>query len=317
MPLHSPGRGAYALDGLPLIPARLPRNLLEGRQSWPESVKIVRTVRDLRKVTAKWRKAGKTVALVPTMGALHAGHISLVRLAKKKADKAVVSIFVNPTQFAPHEDLARYPRDEAGDLEKLAKVGADLVWSPSVEEMYPEGTSTRIEAGKRRGGPRRRIPPAPLRRRCDGMLQAIQSGHARFRDLRREGLSAACRAPADGSRSRYAAEASRRADQPRKGRPSAVVAQRLPDRGRASHCACSLCSSFSRRPESCSGHRRSRQRPSEARAELTAAGFQKIDYIEVRDAETLVSGRAGSGKPLRVLAAAWLGKTRLIDNVAV
>ena len=112
-----------------------------------ESVKIVRTVRDLRKVTAKWRKAGKTVALVPTMGALHAGHISLVRLAKKKADKAVVSIFVNPTQFAPHEDLARYPRDEAGDLEKLAKVGADLVWSPSVEEMYPEGTSTRIEAG--------------------------------------------------------------------------------------------------------------------------------------------------------------------------
>jgi len=112
-----------------------------------ESVKIVRTVRDLRKVTAKWHKAGKTVALVPTMGALHAGHISLVRLAKKKADKAVVSIFVNPTQFAPHEDLARYPRDEAGDLEKLAKVGADLVWSPSVEEMYPEGTSTRIEAG--------------------------------------------------------------------------------------------------------------------------------------------------------------------------
>jgi pantoate--beta-alanine ligase len=112
-----------------------------------ESVKIVRTVRDLRKVTAKWRKAGKTVALVPTMGALHAGHISLVRLAKKKADKAVVSIFVNPTQFAPHEDLARYPRDEAGDLEKLAKVGVDLVWSPSVEEMYPEGTSTRIEAG--------------------------------------------------------------------------------------------------------------------------------------------------------------------------
>ena len=85
-----------------------------------KSLKIVRTVKDLRKQVGKWRADGKSVALVPTMGALHDGHLGLVKLAKKKADRVVVSIFVNPTQFAPTEDLSRYPRDEAGDLESSA-----------------------------------------------------------------------------------------------------------------------------------------------------------------------------------------------------
>ena len=81
-------------------------------------VKIARTVKDLRRWVGRWRADGDRVALVPTMGALHAGHLALVKLVKRKADKAVVSIFVNPTQFAPHEDLSRYPRDEAGDVAK-------------------------------------------------------------------------------------------------------------------------------------------------------------------------------------------------------
>ncbi|MGH8570026.1 MAG: pantoate--beta-alanine ligase, partial [Gammaproteobacteria bacterium] len=104
----------------------------------------VRTVRDLRGRLAAWRKAGESVALVPTMGALHEGHLSLVALAGSKADHAVVSIFVNPIQFGPREDFGQYPRDEAGDLVKLAKAGADLVFAPDTAEMYPQGFSTQV-----------------------------------------------------------------------------------------------------------------------------------------------------------------------------
>ena len=107
----------------------------------------VRTVRDLRTHLAAWRKAGESIALVPTMGALHAGHLSLVALAKSKADRVVVSIFVNPIQFGPREDFSHYPRDEAGDLAKLAKAGADLVFAPDAAEMYPQGFSTQVRVG--------------------------------------------------------------------------------------------------------------------------------------------------------------------------
>src|SRR6185369_16790197 len=93
------------------------------------------------------RKAGKSIALVPTMGALHAGHLSLVTLAKSKVDRVVVSIFVNPIQFGPREDFKTYPRDEAGDLDKLRKAGADLVFAPDTPDMYAEGFSTKVSVG--------------------------------------------------------------------------------------------------------------------------------------------------------------------------
>src|SRR5262245_60041404 len=107
-------------------------------------VPVLRNLPALRTQVAAWRRAGESVALIPTMGALHAGHLDLVRLAKARGRRAVVSIFVNPAQFAPNEDFERYPRDEAGDLAKLASVGCDLVWSPGRAEMYPEGFATRI-----------------------------------------------------------------------------------------------------------------------------------------------------------------------------
>src|SRR5262245_10588239 len=101
------------------------------------AVSVVRSLATLRTKVKAWRSAGESIALVPTMGALHRGHLELVRLAKARCRRAVVSIFVNPAQFAPHEDFARYPRDEAGDLAKLATVGCDLVWAPRRAEMYP------------------------------------------------------------------------------------------------------------------------------------------------------------------------------------
>src|SRR5918992_5443781 len=103
------------------------------------TVPVLRRVADLRAQVKSWRAAGDTVALVPTMGALHHGHLELVRAARSRCRRAVVSIFVNPAQFAPQEDFDRYPRDEAGDNAKLARVGTDLIWSPGRGEMYPEG----------------------------------------------------------------------------------------------------------------------------------------------------------------------------------
>src|SRR5512146_326278 len=108
------------------------------------SIATARTVKDLRAQVAKWRQAGENVALVPTMGALHAGHLSLIAVAKAHAKRIVASIFVNPTQFGPKEDFKRYPRDEAGDLAKLAQAGVDLVFIPNAAEMYPPGFSTKV-----------------------------------------------------------------------------------------------------------------------------------------------------------------------------
>src|SRR3954470_23990376 len=110
-----------------------------------ETLQIVRTVQALRAMVRGWRAAGERVALVPTMGALHEGHLSLVRLARGEADRVVASLFVNPTQFGPNEDFAAYPRDEATDAALLADVGCDLLYAPSVEEMYPQGFSTRVK----------------------------------------------------------------------------------------------------------------------------------------------------------------------------
>ena len=106
---------------------------------------VVRSVAALRSQVRAWHGAGLRVGFVPTMGALHDGHLALVREALARCERAMVSIFVNPTQFAPHEDLSRYPRDEAGDLAKLASVGTHLAFLPTVAEMYPEGASTWVE----------------------------------------------------------------------------------------------------------------------------------------------------------------------------
>lgn len=111
------------------------------------SLPIVRTVADLRAQVSAWRQAGLRTALVPTMGALHDGHLTLVRRGRELADRVIATVFVNPTQFGPNEDFSRYPRDEAGDAAKLASAGCDLLFAPTVDVMYPAGFATSIEVG--------------------------------------------------------------------------------------------------------------------------------------------------------------------------
>ncbi len=133
------------------------------------SLQTSRRVADMRKVVAGWRAAGKIIGLVPTMGALHAGHLSLVDATRKAgADHVVVSIFVNPTQFGPNEDLSKYPRQEALDLERLGEVGADLAYLPTVGEIYPDGFATTVvPSGTIVADLEGDVPAGPFRRRRD------------------------------------------------------------------------------------------------------------------------------------------------------
>ncbi|WP_031551940.1 pantoate--beta-alanine ligase [Parvularcula oceani] len=108
---------------------------------------LARSKAAVREATKAWQAQGQRVALVPTMGALHDGHLSLIAAARRRADRVVASIFVNPTQFGPNEDFASYPRDEAADLAKLASAGCDLAYLPAAEEMYPAGEQTRVVPG--------------------------------------------------------------------------------------------------------------------------------------------------------------------------
>jgi pantoate--beta-alanine ligase len=273
----------------------------------------MRSLAPLRTQIRAWRDAGEAVALVPTMGALHRGHLELVRLAKARCPRAVVSIFVNPAQFAPHEDFDRYPRDEAGDLGKLASVGCDLVWSPDRPVMYPEGFATRIVPAGAAEGLEGEFRPhffAGVATVCCKLFTQVAPDTAVFgekdyqqlcvirqlvRDLNLplEIVGAPTVREGDGlalsSRNAYLSPEERRVA-PMLHRTIAGVAGVAAEPDRAAAVA-------------------------EGKAALEAAGF-KVDYLEVRDAETLRPAVPNAGYPLRVLVAAWLGNTRLIDNVA-
>jgi len=277
-------------------------------------VPVIRAIFDLRRQVRAWREARETVELVPTMGALHEGHLELVRLARSRCSRAVVSIFVNPTQFAPHEDFDRYPRDEAGDLAKLASVGCDAVWGPTRSEMYADGFATRIvPAGAAEGlesdfRPHffggvatvccklftQVLPDIAVFGEKDYQQLAVVKQMVRDLNLPLEIVGAPTVREPDGlamsSRNAYLSADERRIA-PSLNRAIREVAGKVAAGGNGE------------------------QATAAAKATLTAAGFGKIDYVEVRDAETLQPAKPG--RPLRVLAAVWLGKTRLIDNVGV
>jgi pantoate--beta-alanine ligase len=280
--------------------------------------KIVRTVADLRAQVAAWKAASERVALIPTMGALHEGHLSLIELGQTLARRTVASVFVNPKQFAPHEDFDSYPRGEARDAELLAGVGCDLMFAPNVDEMYAPGFSTTItltgvseplEGAARPqffGGVATAVTKLLIQSQADvaifgekdyQQLQVIKRVVTDL-DLPVEIVGAPTARAQDGL-----ALSSRNAYLSPEERAAAVV---LPN---AMKAAAKAVAQGGRIDEA----------EAAAKAALTAAGFRQVDYVDIREASDL--SRLGPG-PIgeaqgRILVAAWLGKTRLIDNMAV
>ncbi len=281
-----------------------------------EKVKIIRTVGELRKQTAKWRESGKSIALVPTMGALHEGHLSLVKLAAKKADKVVVSIFVNPTQFGPNEDLARYPRDEVGDLKKLSTSGCDLVWTPSAAEMYPEGFSTRVTPGSAAEGLEGAFRPhhfGGVATVCCKLFSQVTPDVAIFGQKDYQQLCVLLQMVRDLNLPLKITGAPTRREKDGLAMSSRNAYLTPEER----EIAPRLYAALSELAERIGGGADIISSVANAKLKLKAAGFQNIDYVEVRDAETLQSVDSKSDRPLRILAAVWLGKTRLIDNAGI
>jgi pantoate--beta-alanine ligase len=276
---------------------------------------IVRNVPALRAEIAAWRNAGLRVGLVPTMGALHEGHLSLVRTAKEQCDRVVATLFVNPRQFAPHEDFERYPRDEASDSAMLAGAGCDLLYAPDRAVMYPEGfasnvivtdVSTPLEGEFRPhffGGVATVVTKLLLQALPDAAFfgekdyQQLQVIKRMARDLDIPVAIEGCATVREhdglamSSRNAYLSADERR------------VAARL---NHIMHDAIKAA----RNGDAIAAVE------AEAGRHLVAAGFTSIDYVTIRDAETL-HPIADLARPARILAAVWVGKTRLIDNMAV
>ena len=276
---------------------------------------VIESVGGLREAVTGWRADGLTVALVPTMGALHEGHMALVRAARARAGRTVVSLFVNPAQFAPDEDFALYPRSPADDLAKLAEAGVEAVFMPPTDAIYPPGFATTVRVEGVTAGLEGAFRPHFF----DGvatvvtklLLQCLpdvalfgEKDYQQLVTVRRlvADLDIPCRIDAvptvraaDGlalsSRNAYLSREERR-------------------------IAPKLFEVLSWMVEALAGDTKPADAIAEGTAALTAAGFAPIDYLAICDAETLVPVERLS-LPARVLAAAWLGETRLIDNVPV
>ena len=277
---------------------------------------IARTVPVLRRAVDAFRARKATIALVPTMGALHDGHVSLVRLAKRRAKKVIVSIFVNPTQFAPTEDFGSYPRTWKSDLEKLTAEAVDLIWNPDVKTMYPEGFATRIAPeGPATAGLEDRFRPhffggvatvvGKLFTQCrpdvaifgekDFQQLRVVARMAMDLDLGVKVIGSRTVRERDGlamsSRNVYLSAEQRRV--------APVLYRAMKESAAQLKAGDEIAAVMSKGADI-----------------IKAAGFA-LDYFEIRNAETLAPVASASDGPLRILVAAKIGKTRLIDNIAV
>jgi len=275
---------------------------------------VVDSVAALRAQIRDWRRAGQRVAMVPTMGALHDGHMSLVRITLEQADRCVVSIFVNPAQFAPTEDLDKYPRQLACDLDRLRQAGAHLAFTPGVSDMYPAGFATKISVGGPSAGLEtdfrptffegvatvvaklflQATPDYAVFGEKDYQQLCVVRQLCRDLDLPVEIIGAPTMRDAHGlamsSRNAYLGEA------------ELAVARKL---NVVLRCAAL---------ELAAGADEAGATADAAQA-LIEAGFRKVDYVAARQSGTLGPWRRD--RDGRLLAAAWLGTTRLIDNVEI
>ncbi len=278
------------------------------------SLAIVRTVADLRAQVSAWRQAGLRTALVPTMGALHDGHLTLVRRGRELADRVVATVFVNPTQFGPNEDFSRYPRDEAGDAAKLASAGCDLLFAPTVDVMYPAGFTTSIDVG-------------PVTARWEG---AFRPGHFQgvatvvTKLLLQAGADVACFGEKDYQQLCTIRQLVRDLDIP-------VQIEGVPTVREADGLALSSRNAYlSPEQRQVAGQLNRVMRDAIARLRageavepvlaagiqaLLDAGFTAVDYLALVDALTLEP--LTEHGPGRLICTARLGGVRLLDNMAV
>lgn len=279
--------------------------------------RTVETVVELRDIVRDWRRAGDLVALAPTMGGLHEGHLSLIRAARRRARRVIATIFVNPTQFGEGEDFSAYPRDPVRDAELLAGAGCDLIYTPDVAEMYPEGFATHVRVdsttqnlcGAHRPGHFDGVTTVVCK-----LLNQAQPDYAIFGEKDWQQLVTIRRMVADldmpiriassptvreadglamSSRNRYLSHDQR------------AIAAKLNKAlfASADHIAHGL--PLARVLDAC-------------RKALHSAGFDAIDYLDVRDAYSLETVESiAPGTEARLFAAARLGETRLIDNVPI
>lgn len=276
---------------------------------------IIRTVAELRPIVRGWKAAGEMVGVVPTMGALHEGHMSLARAGKRECERVITTIFVNPKQFNNPDDLKKYPRTEEADVALLSSVGVDVVFIPHAEDVYPDGFITTVSVGGVSEPLEGRMRPghfdgvATVVTKLFGMTMADR-GYFGQKDWQQ--LQVVLRLVRDLNLpiTIVGCETIREED----GLAMSSRNVRLTDAGRA--VAGVLYSAITAAADDIRAGQSDRMAIREAAEKVRAAGFDRVEYIELRDAETLMPSDDPQ-KPRRMLAAAWLDGVRLIDNIPV